>query len=374
MATDARIPVNRLPVPSGGVRGAVDRVLASGWYILGPELAAFEREFAAFCGASDCVGVASGTDALELAMRALGVRPGDDVVVAPNAGGYSSTAAWAIGASPRYADVDPDSHCVTGEAVERAVTPRTAAIVVTHLYGQIAPDIERIVRWASYRSIPVIEDCAQAAGATLGGRSAGSFADAGAYSFYPTKNLGALGDAGAVVTSRADVAAGVRARRQYGWSTRYRMETPGGRNSRMDEIQAAVLRAQLPDLRTRNERRRAILRRLAASMPPSLGRFSRRLDQAHVAHLAVAVLAVDRDRFRSFMEGRGIATDVHYPLLDFDQPVAATHGVADVDLQDCSVARDLSHRCVTLPCFPDMTDDEVDRICRALSAAEGELM
>jgi dTDP-3-amino-2,3,6-trideoxy-4-keto-D-glucose/dTDP-3-amino-3,4,6-trideoxy-alpha-D-glucose/dTDP-2,6-dideoxy-D-kanosamine transaminase len=374
MQSGLRIPVNRLGPPDSGVREAVAGVLDRGWYILGPEVSDFEAEFASYCGADHCVGVASGTDALEIALRAVGVSSDADVVVAPNAGGYATVATWAIGATPRYADVSRETHCVTRESVELAVSPETRAIVVTHLFGQIAPEIESIAAWASSRGVAVVEDCAQAAGAQLGGRMAGTFGDIGTYSFYPTKNLAAIGDAGALITSRSEIADRARALRQYGWASRYHMETAGGMNSRLDEVQAAVLRIRLPDLAQGNARRRQILARFGECLPADLGRFTRVTGPDHAAHLAVASLEADRERFREFLGERGVATDVHYPVLDFEQPSAEALESRDFDAESrCANARWLNARIVTVPCFPGMTDEEVDVVCSALVAAGGLL-
>jgi len=227
-----RIPVNDLkrhhdPI-AGVLADAVDRVLRSGWYIQGREVAAFEEEFAAYCGARHCIGVANGTDALELALRAIGAK--GEVATVANAGMYSTTAILNAGARPIYIDVDPD----TMNMNPAALRPEASAVIVTHLYGRLAP-IDQF-----QCGIPIIEDCAQAHGIRLGDGRVGCF------SFYPTKNLGALGDGGAVVTSDYALAARVRALAQYGWTAKYVSSVPGGRNSRLDEMQAAILRAKLP--------------------------------------------------------------------------------------------------------------------------------
>src|SRR4051812_1905474 len=202
------------------LRPAVDAVLSSGWYVLGPEHDAFEREFAAAVGAEHCIGVGNGTDALELALLAVGCVPGDEVVTAANASMYTSTAALKAGLVPRFADVDPSSLLLTAETLEPALSPRTRAVVVTHLYGRLA-EISPILDLCRAAGVAVIEDCAQAAGARSPEGAAGSLADVAAFSFFPTKNLGALGDGGAVVTNDPERAALVRSLRQYGWSAKY---------------------------------------------------------------------------------------------------------------------------------------------------------
>ena len=234
------------------LEAAVRAALGSGWYILGPRVWEFEAAFAAYCGAGECIGVGNGTDALELALRALGAGPGDVVAAAANAGGYGTAAILATGAEPLYVDVDPATMLMDARALRAAVTPRTRAVLVTHLYGHMA-DMPALLEAAA--GVPVIEDCAQAHGARLEGRHAGTWGAAGCFSFYPTKNLGALGDGGAVVTSGGELAARLRALRQYGWTAKYTAAVPGGRNSRLDELQAAVLLAKLPRLDAWNRRR-----------------------------------------------------------------------------------------------------------------------
>jgi dTDP-4-amino-4,6-dideoxygalactose transaminase len=238
---------------------AIARVNDRGHYILGPEVEAFEREFAAYCGAAACVAVGNGTDALELALRALGVGAGDEVATVGNAGGYATTAIRAAGATPVYVDVDDATLGIDCHSLADRITPGTRAIVVTHLYGRMA-DVEALVRIAREREIPLIEDCAQAHGAARAGRKAGTFGVLGCYSFYPSKNLGALGDAGALVTGDTALAARVAELRTYGWRGKYRVAASGGMNSRMDEVQAAVLRVKLPRLDAWNAARRLRIR------------------------------------------------------------------------------------------------------------------
>ena len=275
---------------------AIARVNDRGYYILGPEVEAFEREFAAYCGAAACVAVGNGTDALELALRALGVGAGDEVATVANAGGYATTAIRAAGATPVYADVDESTLNMDAVSLAERVTPRTRAIVVVHLYGRLA-NVEAVARLAKERGVPLIEDCAQAHGAARGGRKAGTFGAVGCYSFYPTKNLGAIGDAGALVTNDATLAARIAELRTYGWRGKYRVVAAGGMNSRMDEVQAAVLRVKLPRVDAWNARRREIARRYAATIanpaivlpPPD--------DESDVVHLYV-VRAKARDALR----------------------------------------------------------------------------
>ena len=216
------------------------RVIRSGRYILGSEVAAFEEAFARYLGARHAVGVANGTDALEIALRACGVLAGDGVLMCANAGMYAAVAAQAIGAVPVFADIDA-SGLLNTETLEEAIGHAGApprAVVVTHLYGRVG-DIDAILAWARRHRLRVVEDCAQAHGARIGSRMAGAFGDAAAFSFYPTKNLGALGDGGMVVSGEAEIDARARALREYGWTRRYHAQVAGGRNSRLDELQAA---------------------------------------------------------------------------------------------------------------------------------------
>jgi len=344
----------------------VTRTLRSGWWLNGAAGKRFAANFAAFAGASDCVLVANGTDALELALRAatrLDDAHGGEVIIAANAGGYASCACWHNGLIPHYVDIEAASQLASVQSVLDAVSSNTVAIVVTHLYGGVV-DVRAIqaglVR-AGRSHIPIIEDCAQAHGARIGGKMAGSFGDIATFSFYPTKNLGAMGDGGAVLTSNPKVADDVRRLHQYGWDSKYHVGLPGGRNSRMDEIQAAILDVLLPDLDHRNEQRRAILTRFKSAARRRL-KFVDGGDGA-VAHLAV-LLCDDRDAFRTFMKDRGIDTDIHYPVLDCDQ--AGWKGLPMKGDQDLGISRASIGRLCSVPCYPEMTDEEVTRVCQAL--------
>jgi dTDP-3-amino-2,3,6-trideoxy-4-keto-D-glucose/dTDP-3-amino-3,4,6-trideoxy-alpha-D-glucose/dTDP-2,6-dideoxy-D-kanosamine transaminase len=347
------------------IQARVSAVLDSGWYILGAQGAEFEAAFAAYCGTAQCVGVANGTDALELALRALGVAPGDQVATVANAGGYSTTAIRAAGAEPLFIDVDRASMLMDLTSLHAAVSSRTKAIVATHLYGRMA-DMPQLMAIADSAGIPVVEDCAQAHGARLAGRAAGAWGKLGCFSFYPTKNLGALGDAGAVVTNDGRLAERVRELRQYGWRRKYECSVPGGRNSRLDEMQAAVLCAKLPHLDRWNARRREIaalyaelLRGSGVQVPPVR-------DDDDVAHLYV-IRTPHRDRLRAHLAGHGIAAEVHYPIPDHRQECYRPEAWSRVDLP---VTEDCCAEVLTLPCFPEMRDDEVERVAAAVHTAQ----
>lgn len=355
-----RIPVadpGRAFATLDGLAATVARVVSSGRYVHGPEHAAFEAKLAAFLGLGHCLGVASGTDALQLALAGVGCEPGDEIVTAANAGGYGTAAALRMGLVPRYADVDPITLNVSAATIEAALTPATRAVIATHLYGLLC-EVEAIVELCRFRGIAVVEDCAQAAGAQRGGARAGSFGDAAAFSFYPTKNLAALGDGGAVTTNDDRVADRVRQLRQYGWGEKYRVSLAGGWNSRLDELQAAVLELGLAHLDEGNARRRDIVRRYSAALPPEAGHFVSSGGEDFVAHLAVIVTS-DRAVVQERLDRVGVDTGIHYPTADYDQP--AWPGAVRLPVTDDAVKRVL-----TVPCFPELTDDEVDRVCEAL--------
>lgn len=339
---------------------ALARVAASGWYLQGPERRAFEEAFSGYLGVQHCVGVANGTDAIELALRGVGCSAGDEVLMAANAGSYATTASLRAGLVPRYADVDSTTLCLSADTVEAALTPQTRAVVVTHLYGGMA-EIAEIVVVCRARSIPVVEDCAQSAGASRHGTFAGAWGDVGCFSFYPTKNLGAMGDAGAVVTNDSEFAARVACLSQYGWESKYRTVLRGGMNSRMDEVQAAVLRTRLPYLDMWNMQRREIVRRYSAALAVERGRVIFGEGEHFVGHLAVAVTS-RRDELRDRLSSAAIESDVHYPVPDHRQPFWAG-AYEDVLLP---VTESVLDQLITLPCFPGLKAAEIDRVCEVL--------
>jgi dTDP-4-amino-4,6-dideoxygalactose transaminase len=335
---------------------ALARVTRSGWYIMNREVEAFEKLFASYCDVPHCIGVGNGTDALELALRALGVCPGTEVITAANAGMYTSTAIMALGGRPNYVDVDPVGLLLDPQQLEARIGPKTRAIVVTHLYGELA-QIETIVDIAGRFGVPVVEDCAQAHGAARAGRKAGSFGAVGCFSFYPTKNLGAIGDAGALITRDVELGGRLRCLRQYGWGQKYVVAVEGGRNSRLDELQAAVLSAKLGMLDVWNSRRREIATAYSCgiwhpgiSVPPIRG-------EEYVAHLYV-VQSSQRDSLQRHLSSRSIGTDIHFPIPDHWQTPFRQTGV-ELPLPITETAA----RCVlSLPCFPEMTGEEVQRV------------
>jgi dTDP-3-amino-2,3,6-trideoxy-4-keto-D-glucose/dTDP-3-amino-3,4,6-trideoxy-alpha-D-glucose/dTDP-2,6-dideoxy-D-kanosamine transaminase len=342
------------------IRNAVMQVVDSNWYVLGAQVSSFEAEFAAATGVKHCVSVANGTDALEIALRSVGVVPGDRVGLVANAGFYGSTAVHLIGATPVYCDVsDRSLNMAVADAAE-VLSTRPKAIVVTHLYGRLAA-IEEIVDLAAREGVPVLEDCAQSHGAMRAGHYAGSFGVAGCFSFYPTKNLGAIGDGGAIVTNDGQLADRLRQIRQYGWTSKYRNEVSGGRNSRLDEIQAAVLRVKLQYLGASNEQRRGIARRYNSAFADLPLRCPLDFDEDFVAHLYVLRVA-QRDAFRAFLRQHGVATDVHYPIPDHLQTSYRSSQLAGT----LPVTEAACETVVSLPCFPGLQDGEVELVIKVV--------
>lgn len=346
-----------------GVDHAIRRVLSRGWYVLGPEVQRFELDFAAYVGVSACKSVANGTDALDLALRAAGIGPGDNVATVANAGMYATTAVLAAGATPHFMDVALESSVVTSAEVERAIAEGANAIVVTHLYGLAAPDIRGIVALCRNAGVTLIEDCAQAHGAMVGDRRVGSFGDIGCFSFYPTKNLGALGDGGAVVANDPGFIEKVGRLRQYGWASKYMVSIAGGRNSRLDEIQAAILSELLPQLDQWNARRRQIATQYSSRILNSDVMVPAARGSEYVAHLFV-VRSAHRDSLRTYLATRDIASDVHYPIPDHRQPVFGGRFTSAA----LPNTERLANEVLTLPCYPEMSAEDVDRVVEAVNA------
>ena len=343
------------------VRDALERVLASGSFVRGSEVASLEAELAHYLGVEHVVGVGSGSDALELSLRALGMAAGCRVVTVANAGYYATAAICSAGAVPVLVDVDDADALMDCDELERAISTGVDAVVVTHLYGN-ASRAEAVANVCRRARVPLVEDCAQSAGAQIGERRAGSIGDIAAMSFYPTKNLAALGDGGAVATSNDELAVRVRRLAHHGWGRRFEV-VADGRNSRLDDIQAAVVRARLPHLDQWNSRRREIWLHyrdaIGGSMVEMVGD-ARGLH--HVAHLAV-VRVSGRDRVRARLRDEGIATDVHYPIPDHHQPRWR-------EIHPCPslpVTEAWSEQVLTVPCRPSLTDGEVERVAAALA-------
>ncbi|HEY4280420.1 MAG TPA: DegT/DnrJ/EryC1/StrS family aminotransferase [Conexibacter sp.] len=362
-AAEARVvvPFLDMAAAAAALRPQLDaafaRVLESGRWVLGPEVAAFERELADYCGTSHAIGVASGLDALQLTLRALGVGPGEEVLVP----GYTAVATWMAvtltGAEPVGVDVDPQTFTLDPALLEAARTPRTRAVVPVHLCGHPA-DLDAVEAWASEHEILVVEDACQAHGATLEGRRVGSFGAAAAFSFYPTKNLGAIGDGGAVTTNDDALADKLRLLRMYGWRERGDSEIKGD-NSRLDELQAAFLRARLPLLDSDNARRRAIAERYLDELDGLPGLVLPGAHDGHAWHLFV-VRHPQRAALRAALDDRGIGTLIHYEV-----PPHRTRAFAATSAA-LPVTERLAEEIVSLPLYPQLGDDAVAAVIGAV--------
>ena len=345
------------------IDGALGEVLDSGRFVGGPPVERFEEAFAEFCGAAHAVGVASGTDAIALALRAVGAGPGTEVVTAAGTCVPTVAAIEQAGATPVLVDVGPVSRTLDPAAIEAVLTPRTRAVLPVHLYGQSA-DMGPILGVARARGLAVVEDAAQAHGASYRGRRAGVLGDAGAFSFYPTKNLGGLGDAGAVVTDDPRVAERVRRLAQYGEAERYR-SVVSGTNSRLDALQAAILLVKLPHLGGWIARRRDLARGyleglagLGIGLPAGIE------GPESACHLFVVRVA-ERERFRAALAERGVETLVHYPRPIHRHPAYTTLARDPGDLRE---SERLAEEAVSLPLFPELTDGEAEAVIGAVRA------
>jgi dTDP-4-amino-4,6-dideoxygalactose transaminase len=348
---------------------AVQRVLEGGSYILGPETRAFEQEFAAYLGAGMAVGVASGTDAIQLGLRALGIRAGDSVLTVSHTAVATVAAIELTGARAVLVDIEDERMTMSPESLLKTITAlsgthRFRAVIPVHLYGQPA-DMPAISAIAGRFGLSVLEDCAQAHGAAIGEKKVGAFSEASAFSFYPTKNLGAFGDGGAACFADPDVAARARALREYGWRERYVSDEPGV-NSRLDELHAAMLRVKLPHLDQENNRRRSI----AALYNEALRERPFRLPTEaagtrHVYHQYV-IRTDRRDDLRSYLAARGINTLVHYPLAVHEQ--AAYRGRLNLSPGGLPVTERVCRQILSLPMHSGLSDEDVEAVCEALNA------
>lgn len=374
MATNL-VPLNDLSRLEEDLRQEISQKVAklsvSGSYILGANVSQFEDMFAKYVGAAECISVANGTDALVIALKALEIGQGNAILNVANAGGYTTIAAELVGADVVFSDIDENSlHARLIDvkaAYEKAQSEgiNIECLVITHLFGLINPELREIVAFARANDIKVIEDCAQAAGAKLDGQHAGTFGDVGTISFYPTKNLGASGDAGAIFTSNKDLAQKARSLRQYGWTEKYKIESNSGQNSRMDELQAAVLVEKLKYLDSWNEKRREIYRKYVDSASANVV-FMAPIDDSFVAHLIVIRhKKLNSSHLAEYFQRQGIATGVHYPIPDNRQSIQLKYG----GMVDTSVTDRESKRILTIPIFPEMTEVEIKTVCEALENA-----
>jgi dTDP-3-amino-3,4,6-trideoxy-alpha-D-glucose transaminase len=356
MRVPAADPYARIRALEPEVRAALDAAVAGNRYILGPQVEAFEEEFARYLGAGYCVGVASGTDAITLALLALGIEPGAEVICPALTAHGTAIGIQRAGARPVFADVEERTRCLDPRSVEERIGPRTAAIVAVHLHGLAAP-VDALRALADRRGLALVEDAAQAHGGRLGERRLGTFGHAAAFSFYPTKNLGCLGDGGMVATGDRVAAERIRRLRCYGWDDQ-RVSSGPGFNSRLDEIQAAVLRVLLPALDRDNERRRRLaarygeaLARAPLGLPPS--------DPGGVYH-QYAVLAEERDALRRDLAAQGIGTDIHYPV--------GLHRMPAFPDAQLPVTDSLARRLVSLPIQPEIAEPHAALIAERVLA------
>lgn len=345
---------------------AVERVLRSGWYILGNELKAFEGQWALRCGTAHSVGVGNGMDALELGLRAMGIGPDDEIITTPMTAFATVLAIFRAGALPVLADIDPETALLSPESARRCITPRTKGILLVHLYGQIR-DMDAWETLCLTHGIALLEDCAQSHLAAWKGKTAGNFGAWGAYSFYPTKNLGAMGDGGALNTNDSALAERVRVLRNYGQSKRY-YHPEMGMNSRLDEIQAAILRERLPYLEGWTMRRREIATAYTRELRnPGINLLPLPADPLrHVHHLFV-VTCTQRERLMRHLSGKGVDSLIHYPIPIHHQSVCR-----DILRDPTGLARSETHaaNCLSLPCHPALTDGQVEQVIAAANAFE----
>ncbi len=342
------------------IDAAVARVLDSGWYILGEEVEAFEAEYAAFCEARQCVGVGNGLDALTLALRALGIGTGDEVIVPSNTYIATWLAVSAVGATPVPVEPIETTYNIDPGRIEAAITPRTKAILPVHLYGQPA-DMDPILAIADKHGLAVVEDAAQAHGARYKGRRIGAHGDIVCWSFYPGKNLGAMGDGGAITTNRADLAERVRMLRNYGSREKYVNEVRGV-NSRLDPIQAAVLRVKLKHLDEWNGRRASLARQYSEALADTELTLPHVPDWAEPAWHLYVVRSKDRDALQARLADAGIGTLIHYPIPPHMQQAYADAGFGEGNFP---LARQMAAEVLSLPMWPQATEYQVEWISKA---------
>lgn len=343
------------------IDAAIRRVVENTSFILGKEVEAFERAFAQYCGADYCIGVSSGTAALHLALRAAGIGPGDEVITSPFTFVATAEAIWMAGARPVFVDIHPRYYAINPERIERAITSRTKAIMPVHLYGQPA-DMEPIMDIARRHTLVVIEDAAQAHGAEYRGRRTGTLGDIAGFSFYPGKNLGAYGDAGAVVTNNPELAERVRMLRDHGRRTKYEHEVLGY-GERLDALQAAILAAKLPHLESWTERRRALSRQYNALLADAPVELPEEMPGTRMVYHIYTIRSPHRDALLKHLNSRGIGAGVHYPIPLHLQPSLRYLGYQPGDFPEAEKA---SREVLSLPLYPEMTDEQQHAVVEAI--------
>lgn len=350
------------------IRTAINRVLASGYYTSGPEVEAFEGEFAAYCGVPYCVGVSSGTEAIEMGLKALGIQRGDEVVTVANAGLHSTLAILEIGAQPLFAEIDPITMTMSPEGLISAITPRTRAVIITHLYGRVA-NLRALCTIADQFDLAVVEDCFQAHGASLNGKPVGSWGDMGCFCFSPVKNLGALGEAGAIITRDLNLIKNLRIFRQYDCSENNNSHYSGEKPRSMDEIQAAVLRAKLPMLEEMNLKRRMIAQTYNINLDTSNSKLHCDYHPEQSVFQLFVVRTDHRDPLRDSLERQGIGCGVHYAMPDHLHDSCQNLGYLAGMLPETERA---SREVLSLPCYPELTSWEIEQVCAAVNECLAE--
>ena len=339
------------------IESTLIEVFRSNHYILGKQTIEFEKEFAKYCGSKFCVSLANATDALEISLKALGILSKDTVMLSANAGGYASTAINNIGAKCAYVDVDPVNMNISVDHLDEKMLRNAKAIIITHLYGNIA-NIKEIVKIANQFEIKIIEDCSQAHGARINSTHVGNFGDIGCFSFYPTKNLGALGDAGAIITNQPELAVKVQQIKQYGWDKKYLASELLGQNSRMDELQAAILRIKLKELENYNTQRKEMAETYFQSLSNLPLIFQTKLIQDSVFHLFV-IREKKRDKLRSYLASHYIMTEIHYPLPDYRQKNFSRYCTNKILL--AQTEKDVKS-ILSLPIYPNQPSENIEKI------------
>ena len=339
-------------------------ILRGDKYILGKEVSLFQKNFARYCNSKFCLGTSSGTDSILLALKALNIKENDKVITAPNAGYYSTLSIKAQKAIPIYVDIDPNSMTISNSSIEKILDEnKVKCIVITHLFGFLA-NLDPILKLASKHNIPIIEDCAQAHGAKFKGKVAGTFGDIGTYSFYPTKNLGAIGDAGALITNKKDIYEALIKLYQYGWGDKYYVDMPFGQNSRMDEMQAGILNVKLKKIDKLNVLRKKIVNSYAAVNFNNLSVHNFKNDN-FVAHMAI-VRTKYRNKLKKYLLNNNIGCDIHYPILDYQQH-------ANLIKTQCNNAEQINKEILSIPCYPSMKSQEVNYVISVLKNFDSDI-
>lgn len=344
------------------INKAINRVLNSGWFVLGKEVEDFEKKFAKYSGAKYCVGVANGLEALQISLMSLGIENGDEVITTPLTAMATSLAITQAGAKPIFVDIDPLTYNIDASKIEQAISKKTKAILPVHLYGQMA-EMDKIMKIARKHKLSVVEDCAQATGASFKNKKAGTYGNIGAFSFYPSKNLGAYGDAGCVITNNKKLAEKIKALRDYGQLGKYN-HVYQGLNSRLDEIQAAILRVKLKYLDRWNKKRRELaniynkcLVESGAVLPLE------QKDNYHIYHLYV-IKTKNRDELQKYLLKQGIQTAWHYPKLIYQQLAYKSTGLVK---ENCQIAKKCIKKIISLPIYPELSEKEIKYICKKIN-------